>query len=430
VASGTSHYFRGLLLDLAARARKTPTKQENMTMLQWTRRSLTLGAGTLLGTALTARPVTAAETFKFGITTTLTGIAASQGEAATKAVNLAVKQLNDGHYLKDVVLQPLFFDTQAKPDIGVAALQQAITVAGVRFVLTGYSSVSIAQAPIAERNEVVLMNQGGASPSLSHLSPWFFNAIPLTHLQVPVLLEEVIEVMKKPKLAMIYRDDDLGKGLLQIYGPTATALGGTLVGQESYLPGANDFRRQLARLRADQPDMVYIGGVATEIGAVIGQGASLGFRPLWTSYGAYNHKATIELGKDAAEGGIYTNPANIGPDLKPLPAYQAMLDAWKAAYGSTDDVDYVAGQYYLGAMLLADTLKALQDKGAPLESRNIRDTMRTMHYKTVTGDLYFNKDQDAITNIALYRLEKGEFRPFKVYTPAQVTAIMERVAKK
>jgi branched-chain amino acid transport system substrate-binding protein len=379
--------------------------------------------------ATTYASAQARETFKFAVTFPLTGIAASQGEAATKAVKIALKTINEQNYIGGVDLVPFFLDSEAKPDVGVRALEQAISVNGAGYVITGYSSVSAAQAPIAERSHVVLVNVGGASPVLSNLSPWFFNAIPLTHLQIPILLEEVIEAQHKTSVALLFRDDDLGRGIRTIYGPAAQALGGKLVAEESYLPGTNDFRRQLARIRAGQPDMVYIAGVATEIGSIIGQGASLGLKPLWTSYGAYNHKATIELGKDAAEGGLYTNPANIGADMKDLPKYTAMRDAWKSAYGNTSDLDYIASQIYLGVYLLADTLKDLKAAGKPLTPENIRDAMRTTKYDTVTGPMIFDKHQDALTNIAIYQLQKGEFKPVRIYTPEQVSAINAKVVK-
>ena len=393
--------------------------------------AMVAAAAVLAGTGLVSvAHAQAREKFQFAITFPLTGVAASQGESANKAVGIAVKEINQSNYLGNLDLEALFIDSQAKPDIGVRALQQAISVNNVNFVITGYSGVSVAQAPVAERAEVVLVNVGGASPSLSGLSPWFFNAIPLTHLQIPILLSEVIDVMGKKNVAIIYREDDLGKGLRGIYGTMAAALGGKLVAEEAFLPGANDYRRQLARIKSANPDMVYIGGVASEIGAVIGQAASLGLKPLWTSYGAYNHKATIELGGAAAEGGIYTNATTVGADLKPLASYTALQNKWKAAYGKVDDMDYVAVQMYVGTYLLADTLKQLRAKGLKLTSKNIRDAMKTTRYNTANGDMVFDQAQDAITNIGLFRLEKGEFKAFQIYTPDQVLAVNAKVSKK
>ncbi|MDQ8728201.1 ABC transporter substrate-binding protein [Bradyrhizobium sp. LHD-71] len=396
-------------------------------------RSRTLALTAMVAAALScaAAPALAQarQKFNFAVTFPLTGIAASQGETASKAVKIALQEINDHDYIGGVELVPFILDSEAKPDIGVRALEQAITVNGAGYVITGYSSVSAAQAPIAERSRVVLVNVGGASPVLSNLSPWFFNAIPLTHLQIPILLEEIIEVQHKKSVALLFRDDDLGRGIRSLFGASAQALGGKLVAEESYLPGTNDFRRQLARIRAGSPDMVYIAGVATEIGSIIGQAASLGLTPLWTSYGAYNHKATIELGKQAADGGIYTNPANFGANLKTLPRYEQMLSAWRTAYGSTSDLDYIAGQIYLGVYLLADTLKTLKSSGKALTPENIRDAMRTTKYETVTGPMTFDKHQDALTSIAIYRLEKSEFKPYKVYSSDDVSAINARVVK-
>ncbi|QDZ01322.1 amino acid ABC transporter substrate-binding protein [Nitratireductor mangrovi] len=364
---------------------------------------------------------------KIAITFPLTGIAASQGEVASKAVNLAVKEINESGMLGEGArMEPFFFDSQAKPDVGVRALQQAISIEDVPYALTGYSGVSLAQAPVAERNERLLVNVGGASPALSDLSPWFFNAIPLTHLQAPVLARYLAEELGEEKVALIYRDDDLGRGIQQVLAPAMEAFGGDVVAEESFLPGAHDFRLQLSRIRAANPDVVYIGGVATEVGAIIAQGTSLGLTPRWASYGAYNHKSTIELGGEAANGGVYTNPSNFGPDLEPFPAYQKMREAWEAEYGSTDDLDYVASQFYMGTRLYAELIKRLKEAGQDVTPANMRDLMDDAVFEdTVTGGMSFDEERNAITSIAIYHLKDGKFAPITVYTAGQVREINE-----
>lgn len=384
-------------------------------------------AGAVFAAAMAVSTFAAAQetVHKIAITFPLTGIAASQGEVASRAVNLAVKEINESGMLGDGDrMEPFFFDSQAKPDAGVRALQQAISIEDVPYALTGYSGVSRAQAPVAERNERLLVNVGGASPALSDLSPWFFNAIPLTHLQAPVLARYLVEELGEKKAALIYRDDDLGRGLQQVLAPAMEAFGGEVVAEEAFLPGAHDFRLQLSRIRAADPDVVYIGGVATEVGAIIAQGTSLGLTPRWSSYGAYNHKSTIELGGQAANGGVYTNPSNFGPDLEPFPAYQRMMEAWEAEYGSTDDLDYVASQFYMGTRLYAELIKRLKEAGEEVTPANMRELMDDAVFEdTVTGGMSFDEQRNALTSIAIYQLKDGEFSPVTVYTADQVREI-------
>lgn len=403
------------------------------------RESRLQGRRTLVGSAvliacavlLLGSPVLAqGPSYKIGVTFPLTGIAAAEGTSATDAVKLAVKQINDSGFLTNGgKLEASFYDSQAKPDVGVRALQQAITVGNVPFILTGYSSVSAAQAPVAARNQRVLVNVGGASPALSSLSPWFFNAIPLTNLQVPVLIEYLSKHTNDKNFALIYRDDDLGKGIKSVFAPAVKAYGGTVVGEESYLPGTNDFRLQLTRLRADKPDVVYIGGVATEIGAIIHQAATLGLRPLWTSYGAYNHASTIKLGGSDAEGGTYTNPSYFQKDLKPYPAYNSFKTAWLGEYGNTDKLDYVASQFYLGTYLYAEAINKVLAAGKSVTTENLRDTIATSKFDTIAGTLYFNKDHNGIASIGIFKLTNGKFEAVQVYPPSEVGAALDKVTQ-
>lgn len=388
-------------------------------------------AGMAAAASLVLAGAAPADEVKFAVTMPMTGIAAFQGEGARKAVAIALKEINDGDYIGGGTrLSASFFDTAARPDVGARALQQAITTEGVPFVITGYSSVSAAQAPIAERSKVVLVNVGAAGPNLSGINPWLFNAIPLTHLQVPVLLQQVVEEMGKKRVGLLYRDDDLGRGVKAVFEPAVKVLGGELVAEESYLPGTSDFRGQLARLRIGRPDTIYAASVATEIGTIIGQGASLGLRPLWMSYGAYEHKATVELGGAAASGGIYSNISYYGTDLKPTPDYVRLVAAWKAAYGQDETVDYAEAQDYLGTYLFADIVKQLRAEHKEITAENIRAVMLTGRFKSIAGELVFDKDRDAITNIALYRLNGAKSEVFKVYTPDEVLKINAAVLGK
>jgi branched-chain amino acid transport system substrate-binding protein len=389
-------------------------------------------ASLVLATALSsAAHAEGGKEIKFAVTMPMTGIAAFQGEGARKAVALAFDEINGEDYFGDgTKLTASFFDTAARPDIGVRALQQAITTQGVQFVMTGYSSVTAAQAPVAARSKVVLVNVGAASPTLSAINPWEFNAIPLTHLQVPILLRDVIKTMGKKRIGLIYRDDDLGRGVKAVFEKSVKGLGGTLSAEESYLPGTSDFRGQLARLKISRPDTVYAASVATEIGTIIGQASSLGLRPLWMSYGAYEHKATWQLGGEASNGGVYSNISYYGADLKPTPEYARMVKAWKAKYGEKETVDYAEAQDYLGAFLFADVIKILKDQKKPITSDNMRDVMLHSHFKTIAGSMVFDKDHDAITNIALYRLEGKTGKVFKVYLPDDVLAINASVLDK
>ena len=64
---------------------------------------------------------------------------------------------------------------------------------------------------------------------------------------------------------------DYSKGLTKAFEETFTKAGGTVVGKEAYLQKDADFKAALTKIKAMNPDVIYVPGYYQEVSLIIKQ---------------------------------------------------------------------------------------------------------------------------------------------------------------
>ena len=95
--------------------------------------------------------VHAEETLKFGMADPLTGPAAIFGKDQAQAVTWAVEDINAAGGVRGRKLEAIILDHQAKPEVGINAINRLVEVEKVPVFITAFSNVVKAVAPIANR---------------------------------------------------------------------------------------------------------------------------------------------------------------------------------------------------------------------------------------------------------------------------------------
>src|SRR4030095_7995120 len=82
----------------------------------------------------------------------------------------------------------------------------------------------------------------------------------------------------KLKQVAILRDikNDYSVGLADVFTENFQKLGGTIVADESYSEGDNDFNAQLTTIKSKNPQAIFIPGYYTEVGLIARQSRNLG----------------------------------------------------------------------------------------------------------------------------------------------------------
>ena len=170
---------------------------------------------------------------KLGASFPLSGEVASYGQKAKRGIELAVEECNaKGGVLGRSVSIDFQDDRNDKKDaVSIVTKFATIDKLPVVFGSAG-SSCTLAIAPIANRNRVVLISPISSSAQLStDGGPFFFRTVPADNVQAEILAKWVYATGKR-RVVVIFTNNSWGKPLADGFADRFKALGGTVVDAE------------------------------------------------------------------------------------------------------------------------------------------------------------------------------------------------------
>jgi branched-chain amino acid transport system substrate-binding protein len=346
------------------------------------------------------------EPFRFGALMPTTGPEAGYGQDFVKTYEMAIKDINDNGGVAGRPLEMIVLDTQAKPELAINAANKLIDVDKIGVIITAWSSVVKAVAPIANRTTTLELNMGANSPDIANLGEYVYTVFPLAEVDVTALAKYTKDKLGKSRAAVLYINNDTGIGGAKIYRDVFIAAGGQVVAFEAYDPKATDFTGVLLKTRVGTPDVVHIHGLS-ELPQVIAQMRQLGMLQQVTSYSAgYNPKLLAQLGS-AAEGLIVTS---LAPTASTNPNVAKLLDLWKQVGRAPNGLPYL--QYAWDSTIVAAQLFAWVDQNKlPITGENLRKALLTIRTfdLPMTGKLVITDDHRVNKPVYLYVVKNGQF---------------------
>jgi branched-chain amino acid transport system substrate-binding protein len=372
-----------------------------------------VGAGTLLLCALTAQGQTK-EPFTFGVALPTTGSAAPFGLDQVQALEWAVADINarggaGGRKLNAVVL-----DTQARPQLGIDVVTRLISVEKVPLVITAFSAVVAAVAPIVNRGSVLTFVIGANSPRIANMGEYVYTTYPLADVDVTLLAKYARQELKKSNAAVLYLNDESGVYGARVFRENFEKLGGRIAAYESYEPNSTDYTGAILKIRAANPEVVHLQGNAGDSPQAIAQLRQLGVRVPITSYtAAYNPQMVKQLGTQA-DGLIV---ASLAPGVADLPAVTGYVERWKKEKGREPNNVPVTQYVHDGAYIIKALVEHLDKAKRPLTGENLRKAL--LEVKTfklpLTGEVTINENHTVLKPVYLLEVKGGAFVPLRVY---------------
>jgi branched-chain amino acid transport system substrate-binding protein len=385
------------------------TKETAMTArLILPRRTILAGAAASLTAPYIVRAADK-EPLKIGSSLPLTGSQAGYGNDFATGWRMAVKDVNDAGGVTGRQLELITLDTQAEPALGINAANRFIGVEKLPIFFTAWSAVVKAQAPIANREKVLEINDGANSPEIATLGDYVYTAFPLADVDITKLAKYVYTTLGKKTAAVLYINNDTGIDAAKLYRDTFTAAGGKIVAFEAYDPKATEFTGMLLKTRAANPEIVHLHGLTADTPQVIAQMRQLGMTQRVTSYSAaYNPKLVQQLGA-AAEGIIVTS---LAPGVNDNPNVGKFLERWKAEQGRVPNgLPYVQYQYDM-VYLTKALYEYLDKKGQPATGDTLKDALLSIgtFELPMTGKMVIEGHR-VNKPVYLLTVEKGAFVP-------------------
>jgi branched-chain amino acid transport system substrate-binding protein len=383
-------------------------------MLFTTRRKV-IGAAALTGLSLPAiLRAQGKEPIKIGSALPLTGSQAGYGKDFDTSMRMGAKDVNDAGGIAGRTVEIVALDTQAEPQLGINAANRFIGVEKMPMFFVSWSAVVKAVAPIANREKVLAINNGGNAPEIANLGDYLYTTFPLADVDVTKLARYMRAPLGMKRAAVLYINNETGIDAAKLYRDTFTQAGGTVVAFEAYDPKATEFTGMLLKARAATPDTVHIHGLTADTPQVIAQMWQLGMTQRVTSYSAaYNPKILEQLGA-AAEGLIVTS---LAPGVNDNKNVQKLLDRWKAEQNRTPNgLPYTQYQYDM-VWLTKALYEYLDKKSLPATGDTLREALLTVKEfdLPMTGKMIIDGHR-VNKPVYLLTVEKGAFVPLATLT--------------
>jgi branched-chain amino acid transport system substrate-binding protein len=317
-----------------------------------------------------------AQTIKIGVITDRVGVSKPYSEPATEGVIFGADEINRRGGLLGRKVELLIEDDQSRPDIS-AALARKLVEQGAVFIL------SVSLSPATQQQQTVTME--AKTPQMTPMNsadylttqldnPYFWQTGPLGSVQIATLLAHA-KTKNFKRVALITDNSDLGQAIAKAFKGTLEKAGIQIVAEEVVARGATTAMPQMQKLRAANPEAMFLAGVLTAENVLIFRAyKELGVKfPIHSSY-----NLSVPIYETVAKGLIngITFVDAYDPDKPEVKAFEA---AYKKATGK--DPQNLHGYGYDGIMLIADAIR----RAGSTDKEKIREAMQKTNYAGVMG---------------------------------------------
>ena len=322
-------------------------------------------------------------------------------------IELAVEEINNAHP-SDLKIRLIIEDEQSTVEGAVSAFNKLIHQDKVAVILGPASSSHVPEAfSLAQENQVVAMSPISAASGLSAVGDFTFR----TNLAADVLIPNGVRVTQEKlgyqRVATLFDDIDLfSQTSDKELRKALIANGVEMLITESFRTGETDFSAQFTRIKASDPEAIFISSTVADIPNILVQGRELRIPfdvPFIVNLSL--SRDLVEAAGDAAEGTItftsWDSTAN-------TPGNQIFVQNYSAKYGMEPNI--WAAQCYAAVNILAKGIADAQStdaKAIAAALANVRD------FDTILGKFAFNAVGDAVYDPIVLIVKDGKFEIFE-----------------
>ena len=338
-----------------------------------------------------------------GVVLPLTGHLATAGGLMKHGLELALNEINAQPTATKFKF--IIEDDTSTEQGAVDAFNKLIHIDGVSVILGPASSSATKVAfPVAQENRVVAISPTSGERGLSAIGDFVFRIPLTTDVVVPKGIEVTYAKLGYQRVATMYDEiDGFSTDRDAALQEAFTARGIEVLATESFRSGDTDFSAQLTRIKALEPDAIFVSALPPEKPGILIQARQLGISVPFIVSSLTD--VEVEAAGAAAEGAI-TFIGWLSTD--DTPGNQAFVQNYNMTYGMTPNVFATAS--YTSVYILAEAIKNAQ----ATDAISIRDALANIsNLDTVFGKFSFNADGDAIYEQKALIVKDGMLQPFE-----------------
>jgi len=342
-----------------------------------------------------------AKEIKIGVVAPISGEAATFGESTVNAAKLYFDQINAAGGVAGMKIVYFIEDDKGDPTEGANAYSKLIDQNKVSAIVGSVmSKVSLAGGPIAQNKGIPMISSASTNPAVTLVGNYIFRACFIDPFQGSVAAKFAYNDLGKRTAAAIYDSgNDYTKGFAEVFRDEFTRMGGKITAFESYASGTSDFNAQLVKIKATNPDVIFIPNYYNDAGLIAKQAREMGIQSVLLGGDGWDSPDLFKIAGDAIEGGYFVN--HFSKDSE-IPAIQKFVADYRAKYNK--DPDALAALAYEACMILVDSIKRAQSA----DPKAIRDALEQTNLETLTGVIKFDQNRNPLKSAVILECRGGK----------------------
>ena len=326
---------------------------------------------------------------RIGIAEALTGNASQYGLSIRKGFELALSEIAAKGGINGQNVQLIIEDEQGRKEEAINAFKKLIFQDKV-LMLFGPTLSNSAQAadPVAQSARIVVFGTSNTADGITSIGSYVFrNSVTEADI-LPVTLKAAVRNTGLKRVAVLYGNDDIftksgydnfEKALHDLKIPVTTT--------EVFAKGDVDFKPQLTKIKASNPDAIVLSALVAEGAPIMVQARQLGLTLPFIGGNGMNSPRIFELAKNNSDNLWVGSPWSLE---NPAAVNKRFIAAYQGAYGSLPD--QFAAQAYDAMYIVAQALKKNKVTGVlETDRRALRDALPAIQWNGATGPFSFRQ---------------------------------------
>jgi len=343
------------------------------------------------------------DTIKIGVAGPMTGDQSKMGMDFRNGVTLAVEEWNSRGGVLGKKIELLIGDDQHDPKQAVSVANKMINEGLTGLVGHFNSNCSIPASEYYHRAGIPMISPGSTNPKLTEQGfKGVFRVCGRDDQQGKVGADFVTNQLKLKKVAVLHDKTTYGQGLADEF-KKALGSGIEVVYYSGVIQGDKDFKGVLTSVKQKNPELIFFGGIYTEMGLLVRQAKELGLKaPFMSGDGSIDPKFIEIAGAQAAEGTYLT----FSPDPKNIPTANEFIEKYKAKFGEL-------GPYSIYAYDATNIMLSAVKEANSTEGKAIIDKLHAMEFHGAIGTIKFDDKGDVtVAPYVVWITKDGKFSEF------------------
>ena len=209
---------------------------------------------------------------------------------------------------------------------------------------------------------------------------------------------------------MVNNSSDYSDGVAEAFIKEAERLGLKIVAKEGYAEGDKDFRAQLTKVAATNPDVLLVPDYYEQVALITTQAREVGVKSTFIGPDGWDGvaKALDSSAYGAVENSYFTNHYSVEDTNEKV---QNFLKAYREKY--RDEPSAFSALSYDAAYLMKDAI----EKAGSTDKDAIVKAMKESDFAGVTGHLRFDEKNNPVKAVTVLKVVNGNYTFDSVIQP-------------